>query len=93
VAPVVRRRRAARAPRRRRGGLLPLRSGGGAAALSRQVRLTRAGHFDGERADDELSGAEVNQPVAGGWPVVEVDTGAPVDVAAVAARVRAAGAG
>ena len=52
-----------------------------------------AGHFEVERTDDELWGDEVNQPVGGGWPVVEVDTGIRVDVAAVAARVRAASAG
>lgn len=47
-----------------------------------------AGHFDAERTPDELWNDDVATPVAGGWPVVEVDTSAPVDVGAVAAQVR-----
>lgn len=49
-----------------------------------------AGHFDDLRLPGELWNDDVAQPVAGGWPVVEVDTEAPVDVAAVADLVRAA---
>lgn len=37
-----------------------------------------AGHFDAERALGELWNDEVTEPVAGGWPVIEVDTGRPV---------------
>jgi predicted kinase len=52
-----------------------------------------AGHFDDLRTRDELWGDEVSRPVEGGWPVLEVDTEAPVDVTALAARVRATSAG
>ena len=48
-----------------------------------------AGHFDAVRSPDELWNDEIARPVAGGWPVFEVDTTAPVDVPALAARVRA----
>ena len=49
-----------------------------------------AGHFDGDRSDDDLWHAEVNGPVAGGWPVVEVGTDRPVDVALLLDRLGAA---
>ena len=39
-----------------------------------------AGHFDGDRHPDELWNDEVAEPVAGGWPVLEVDTTSPVDL-------------
>ena len=41
-----------------------------------------------ERTADELWNAEVGAPVAAGWPVLEVDTGGPVDVPRLARRVR-----
>ena len=47
-----------------------------------------AGHFDAARPVEELWNDEVAQPVAGGWPVLEVDTNRPVDVAKVLAFVR-----
>ena len=63
-----------------------------AAVAARRYRAragTRhAGHFDAVRTPDELWNAEVGEPVAGGWPLLEVDTNAPVDVAAVVAFVR-----
>jgi hypothetical protein len=37
------------------------------------------GHFDDDRTDEELWNDDVAQPVAGGWPVVRVDTEQPVD--------------
>ena len=49
-----------------------------------------AGHFDGQRPDEELWPADALVPLAGGWPVVEVDTSRRVDVDAVARKVRAA---
>jgi hypothetical protein len=49
-----------------------------------------AGYHDRERSAAELWNAEVGSPVAGGWPVLEVDTGAAVDVPALAARCRKA---
>ena len=47
-----------------------------------------AGHFDGVRPAEELWNPEVAEPVAGGWPVLEVDTSVPVDLDPVV-RVRA----
>lgn len=49
-----------------------------------------AGHFDHERTADELWNDEVAEPVAGGWPVIEVDTDQPLKVDEVVAAVRAA---
>jgi predicted kinase len=49
-----------------------------------------AGYFDTERSAEELWNDEVGTPVAAGWPVVEVDTGAEVDVTALARQVCAA---
>jgi predicted kinase len=49
-----------------------------------------AGYFDLERDPIELWNTEVGTPVAGGWPVLEVDTAGEVDIAALAARVVAA---
>jgi predicted enzyme related to lactoylglutathione lyase/predicted kinase len=48
-----------------------------------------AGHFDELRTDDELWNDEVSRPVAGGWPVIEVDTTAALDVRGVAAAIQA----
>jgi predicted kinase len=47
-----------------------------------------AGHFDDQRTDGELWQGEVAEPVAGGWPLLEVDTAQPVDVGVVVAFVR-----
>jgi len=45
---------------------------------------TRAArHFDLERTPEELWNDEIAEPVAGGWPVIEVDTAGPVDLEAV----------
>jgi len=50
-----------------------------------------AGHFDQERlADVELWAGEAAQPIAGEWPILEVDTGAALDLRALVARVAAA---
>jgi predicted kinase len=49
-----------------------------------------AGHFDHLRMRDDLWDDEVTEPVAGGWPVLEVRTDGPVEVAEVLASVRAA---
>jgi len=48
------------------------------------------GHFDADRGDDELWHPEVTEPVAGGWPVVEVDTTGPVGVSSLLDRLAAA---
>jgi predicted kinase len=55
-----------------------------------------AGHFDSLRTDDELWGPEVAEPVAGGWPLLVVDTKAPLEpdrVFADVERLVAAGTG
>ena len=48
----------------------------------------QGGHFDAVRSAGELWNDELTEPVAGGWPVLEVDTNRPVDMAAVVAFVR-----
>ncbi len=50
------------------------------------------GHFDDVRTAAELWHDDVAEPVAGGWPVLEVDTNEPVDLADVVAFVRRAAA-
>jgi len=49
-----------------------------------------AGHFAAERSIAELWNDEVAQPVAGGWPVIEISTSSPVDVEPLTVRIRAA---
>jgi len=49
------------------------------------------GHFDAARTDAQIWHDEVSEPVDGGWPVVEIDTNAPVDLGDVLARVGSAG--
>lgn len=44
--------------------------------------------FDSTRSIDELWTEDVTQPVAGGWPVLEVDTNQPLDVASLAASIQ-----
>jgi hypothetical protein len=46
------------------------------------------GHFDSIRSIDELWTEDVTQPVAGGWPVLEVDTNQPLHVTSVAASIQ-----
>jgi len=48
-----------------------------------------AGYFDLDRDPDELWNPEVGTPVAGGWPVLEVDTSETVDIPALATRIAA----
>lgn len=54
-----------------------------ARTLSRQ-----SGHFDGLRTAEELWNEQISEPVAGGWPVLEVDTNTAVDIQLVARRLR-----
>ena len=65
--------------------------------VDREVARTRyearagsrhAGHFDSIRSAEELWNDEVSEPVAGGWPFLEVDTTKPADVADVVRRIR-----
>ena len=59
-----------------------------ATARYRQRAGTRAvGHFDHLRTDDELWNPEVAAPVAGGWPVVELDTNTTVDLSSAIAAI------
>ena len=65
-------------------------------AVSQRRYLDRAatrhrGHFDLSRRDDPSlwTGASL-QPIAGGWPVLHVDTTAPVEIVALACAVAAA---
>jgi predicted kinase len=46
------------------------------------------GHFDGIRSGDELWNDQVAEPVAGDWPLLEVNTEEPVDVVEVVAFIR-----
>lgn len=49
-----------------------------------------AGHLDTERTAREIWNDEVARPVAGGWPVIEVDTTGPVDLGPLIAGIREA---
>ena len=49
-----------------------------------------AGHFDGVRTAEELWNDDVAEPVAGGWPLLEVDTNQRVDAREVLAFIRRA---
>jgi predicted kinase len=49
-----------------------------------------AGHFDADRTIAELWNDDVAQPVAGGWPVIEIDTSGPVEAGPLAIRIRQA---
>jgi predicted kinase len=59
-----------------------------ATARYRHRAATRAaGHFDHLRTDEELWNPDVAEPVAGGWPVIELDTNTPVDLSAAIAAI------
>ncbi|NUR06758.1 MAG: AAA family ATPase [Nocardioidaceae bacterium] len=55
-----------------------------------RAREKGVGHFDEQRPDEELWPEGALRPLAGGWPVVEVDTTSPVDVVDLVRRVREA---
>ena len=64
-----------------------------AAAAQRYARRTgtrAAGHLDAERMAAELWNEEVARPVAGGWPVIEVETATPVEAGPLITAIRAA---
>ena len=54
----------------------------------RRAGTRHAGHFDHDRTREELWNDEVAEPVAGSWPLLEVDTNTPVDLPAVVQFVR-----
>ena len=60
-----------------------------AERYARRAGTRAAGHFDAERTIGELWN-DVARPVAGGWPVLEVDTTARVDITLLVERIRAA---
>jgi predicted kinase len=63
----------------------------GVAAARYAGRTGRApGHLDALRTAGEIWNEEVAQPVAGGWPVLEVHTDAPVEIGPLLRRIRAA---
>lgn len=45
-----------------------------------RTRVRHRCHFDALRTDDELWNDDTVSPVAGGWPVIEVDTTRAVDI-------------
>jgi hypothetical protein len=55
---------------------------------ARRAPTKGAGHFDAERPAEELWPPRSLGPLAGGWPVLEVDTVGPVDVDEVVGRIR-----
>jgi predicted kinase len=60
------------------------------ARLRYQTRAgsRHAGHFDLIRSTAELWNDEVSEPVAGGWPLLEIDTTEPTDVPDIVRRIR-----
>lgn len=54
----------------------------------RRAGTRHAGHFDHGRTREELWNSEVAEPVAGPWPLLEVDTNEAVDVSAVVRFIR-----
>ena len=58
----------------------------------RRADTRHAGHFDAARTAGEVWNDEVARPVAGGWPVLEVDTSRLVDLGPLAAWIRGAAA-
>jgi hypothetical protein len=63
-----------------------------AGRYARRAGTRGAGHFDAERTIGELWNDDVARPVAGGWPVIEVDTTARVDITSLVAQIEAAAA-
>ena len=60
-----------------------------AQRYARRAGTRAAGHLDAERMTGELWNDEVARPVAGGWPVIEVDTTTPVELGPLVAAVSA----
>jgi predicted kinase len=60
-----------------------------AARYKTRAGSRHAGHFDFARTPSELWNNEIAEPVAGGWPVIEIDTERAVDIVDVVARIGA----
>jgi predicted kinase len=54
----------------------------------RRAPTKGAGHFDAERPEEELWPPQALEPLAGGWPVLEVDTTGRVDLDDLVGRIR-----
>jgi predicted kinase len=61
-----------------------------AQRYARRAGTRAAGHLDATRTAGELWNDEVARPVAGGWPVIEVDTTTPVEPGPLIVAIRAA---
>ena len=64
-----------------------------AERYARRASSRAAGHFDAERVIDDLWNDEVARPVGGGWPVLQIDTGTPVDLEPLVTAILAARSG
>lgn len=53
-----------------------------------RAETRHVGHFDHARTRDELWNDQISEPVAGGWPLIEVDTNGPVDLGAISPQLR-----
>jgi SAM-dependent methyltransferase/predicted kinase len=60
-----------------------------AARYAARARSSRPGHFEADRSPDEIWNDVIANPVAGGWPVIEIDTNQPVPIDDVLAQIRA----
>jgi predicted kinase len=54
----------------------------------RRATTERRGYFDSQRLPEELWNDEIARPVAGGWPVIEIDTTADLDAVGLVAQVK-----
>jgi predicted kinase len=61
-----------------------------AQRYARRAGTRAPGHLDAERAAVDLWNDEVARPVAGRWPVIEVDTSGPVELGPLIAAICAA---
>jgi hypothetical protein len=61
-----------------------------ARRYARRAGTRAAGHLDATRTAGELWNDDVARPVAGGWPVIEVDTATPAELGPLVAAIRAA---
>jgi predicted kinase len=63
-----------------------------AARYAARAGTRHAGHFDRQRSPEELWNDEVAEPVAGGWPLIELDTNNAVDFNDLVRRIAVEGA-
>jgi adenylate kinase family enzyme len=53
------------------------------ARYRQRSSLRHPGHLDADRSDDDLWNVQTANPIGAGWPVIEVDTSEPVDMASL----------